>query len=202
MTKLIPDKVELALEYPDKLYIGTFERTARSDAHLDSKWDLAQPASYGRGGHTEVCSHALSLCAVAEILHYLAKTVSSVLRPDAAHRRHCGMGQQALIAPSTLPPGQGDARQKGSSDACHSRKTFYWLIAYRSIWNVSTSIAPKHDADVARLYRSFLVARRAASPVAWLNCWRGTLTSAKRRRSSGSVSKSASTNISTVASLA
>ncbi len=34
MTKPIPDKAEVALEYPDKLYIGTFERTARFDAHL------------------------------------------------------------------------------------------------------------------------------------------------------------------------
>src|SRR6266508_1725880 len=35
MTKPIPDKAEVTLEYPDKLYIGTFERTARFDAHLD-----------------------------------------------------------------------------------------------------------------------------------------------------------------------
>ena len=35
MTKPIPDKAEVAVEYPDKLYIGTFERTARFDAHLD-----------------------------------------------------------------------------------------------------------------------------------------------------------------------
>ena len=35
MSKPIPDKAEVAIEYPDKLYIGTFERTARFDAHLD-----------------------------------------------------------------------------------------------------------------------------------------------------------------------
>jgi hypothetical protein len=35
MTRPIPDKAEVALEYPDKLYIGTFEHTARFDAHLD-----------------------------------------------------------------------------------------------------------------------------------------------------------------------
>ena len=35
MTKPVPDKAEVALEYPDKVYIGTFERTARFDAHLD-----------------------------------------------------------------------------------------------------------------------------------------------------------------------
>jgi hypothetical protein len=31
MTKPIPDKAEVALEYPDKLYIGTFARSARFD---------------------------------------------------------------------------------------------------------------------------------------------------------------------------
>ena len=35
MTKPIPDKAEVALEYPDKLYIGTFERSAQFEAHLD-----------------------------------------------------------------------------------------------------------------------------------------------------------------------
>ena len=35
MTKPIPDKAEVAVEYPDKLYIGTFGRSARFDAHLD-----------------------------------------------------------------------------------------------------------------------------------------------------------------------
>jgi ABC transporter substrate binding protein len=44
--------------------------------------------------------------------------------------------------------------------------------ASRSVWNVfnrDRATVPKHYADVARLYLSFLVARRAASPVAWLN---------------------------------
>ena len=35
MTNPIPDKAEVALEYPDKLYIGTFERSSRFDAHFD-----------------------------------------------------------------------------------------------------------------------------------------------------------------------
>jgi hypothetical protein len=35
MTKPIPDKAEIALEYPDKLYVGTFERSSRFEAHLD-----------------------------------------------------------------------------------------------------------------------------------------------------------------------
>ena len=35
MTKPVTDKAEIALEYPDKLYIGTFERSSRFEAHLD-----------------------------------------------------------------------------------------------------------------------------------------------------------------------
>ena len=30
-----PSPAEIALEYPDKLYVGTFERTSRFEAHLD-----------------------------------------------------------------------------------------------------------------------------------------------------------------------
>jgi hypothetical protein len=35
MTKPISDKAEVAVEYPDKLYIGTFVHTARFDPHRD-----------------------------------------------------------------------------------------------------------------------------------------------------------------------
>jgi len=35
MIKPIPDKAEVAMEYSDKLYIATFEQSARFDAHLD-----------------------------------------------------------------------------------------------------------------------------------------------------------------------
>jgi hypothetical protein len=46
-----------------------------------------------------------------------------------------------------------------------------------------------------------IVARRAAAPAASLNWWRGRFRIAKRRRYSGSVSKSASIKILTVSSL-
>ena len=36
MTKPILDKAEVALEYPDKFYSGTFERTSRFEASLDA----------------------------------------------------------------------------------------------------------------------------------------------------------------------
>src|SRR5215470_5634431 len=54
-----------------------------------------------------------------------------------------------------------------------------------------------HDEEA----RGDFAPRRAAAAVASLNRWRGMLRRAKRRRSSGSVSKSASTKISTISSL-
>ena len=36
MTKPISDKAEVALEYPDKFYSGTFERSSRFEASLDT----------------------------------------------------------------------------------------------------------------------------------------------------------------------
>ena len=35
MTKPIADKAEVALEYPDKFYSGTFERSSRFEATMD-----------------------------------------------------------------------------------------------------------------------------------------------------------------------
>lgn len=37
MTKPIADKAEVALEYPDKYYSGTFERSSRFEATLDAR---------------------------------------------------------------------------------------------------------------------------------------------------------------------
>jgi hypothetical protein len=86
MTKPIPDKAEVALEYPDKLYIGTLEHTARFDAHLDK---TGISLSLHRTGAADVCKTVrmhFHYALFAEILRDLAKTVSSVPPADAAHR--------------------------------------------------------------------------------------------------------------------
>jgi hypothetical protein len=36
MTKAIPDRAEVAIEYPEKFYSGTFERSSRFDASMDA----------------------------------------------------------------------------------------------------------------------------------------------------------------------
>jgi len=96
MTKPIPDKAEIALEYPDKLYIGTFDRTARFDAHVD---ETGISLSLHRSGADDVRKTVrmhFHYALFAEILHDLAKTVSSVPPADAAHRDELRDGARAL----------------------------------------------------------------------------------------------------------
>ena len=96
MTKPIPDKAEVAIEYPDKLYIGTFERTARFDAHLD---EAGISLSLHRTGGDNVRKsvrmhfhHAL----FAEILRDLAKAAVSLPAADLAHREALRDAAKAL----------------------------------------------------------------------------------------------------------
>ena len=96
MTKPIPDKAEVALEYPDKLYIGTFERTARFDAHLD---EAGISLSLHRTGDADVRKSVrmhFHYALFAEILRDLARTVSAVPPSDAAHRDALREGARAL----------------------------------------------------------------------------------------------------------
>jgi len=86
MTRPIPDKAEVALEYPDKLYIGTFERTARFDAHLD---EAGISLSLHRTGDADVRKTVrmhIHYGLFAEILRDLARTVSELPPSDAVHR--------------------------------------------------------------------------------------------------------------------
>src|SRR5262245_38914911 len=86
MTKPVPDKAEVVLEYPDKFYIGTFERTARFDAHLDQTGISLHLHRDGDAANKKsVCMH-LHYALFAEILRDLAKTVSLMPPDDVAHR--------------------------------------------------------------------------------------------------------------------
>jgi hypothetical protein len=85
MTKPIPDKAEIALEYPDKLYVGTFERTSRFEAHLD-------PTGFAlileRGGDEDVRRSIhmhINFGLFAGILSELASTVGSIPKDDILH---------------------------------------------------------------------------------------------------------------------
>jgi hypothetical protein len=86
MTKPISDKAEVAVEYPDKLYIGTFAHTARFDAHLDQtgiSLTLELPGPEEQRKSVRMHFH---YALFAEILRDLAKTVAAFPLEDILHR--------------------------------------------------------------------------------------------------------------------
>ena len=86
MTKPMRDKAEVAVEYPDKLYIGTFAHTARFDAHLDQTGialTLELPGSDDQRKSVHMHFH---YALFAEILNDLAKTAAALPPRDILHR--------------------------------------------------------------------------------------------------------------------
>ena len=86
MTKPIADKAEIALEYPDKLYVGTFERSSRFEAHLDPTGIALVLERPGADDvHKSVHMH-IHFGLFADILRELASTVSRIPKDDVMHR--------------------------------------------------------------------------------------------------------------------
>jgi hypothetical protein len=85
MTKPIPDKAEVVLEYPDKFYSGTFERSSRFDAHVDDTGIFLLLDRPGDAESRKSIHMHIHYALFADILRDLAKTVSAVPADDAAH---------------------------------------------------------------------------------------------------------------------
>jgi hypothetical protein len=101
MTKPIADKVEVALEYPDKLYIGSFEQSSRFDAHLDANGiALIFERPGGEDVHKTVHLH-IHFGLFADILRDLAASVSRVPKDDVLHREQLAKAVAALHAALT-----------------------------------------------------------------------------------------------------
>ena len=96
MTKPIPDKAEVALEYPDKLYIGTFEHSSRFDAHLDETGISLSLYRTGEAEQRKSIRMHFHYALFAEILRDLAKTVSVMPPADVAHREALREAAEAL----------------------------------------------------------------------------------------------------------
>jgi hypothetical protein len=96
MTRPIPAQAEGALEYPDKLSLGTFERTARFDAHLD---EAGISLSLHRSGSPEVRKSVrihFHYALFADILLDLARTAASIPPDDVVHREAVRDAAKAL----------------------------------------------------------------------------------------------------------
>jgi len=98
MSKPVTGKAEVALEYPDKLYIGTFERSSRFEAHLDPTGialTLERPGA--DEVHKSVHMH-INFGLFADILRELAATVGRIPRDDVLHREQLTSAVAALHA--------------------------------------------------------------------------------------------------------
>ena len=92
----IPDKAEVALEFPDKLYIGTFERSSRFDAHLDSTGISLSLYRTGDSDQRRTVKMHFHYSLFAEILCDLARTVAAMPPDDAVHRGELRDAAEAL----------------------------------------------------------------------------------------------------------
>ena len=132
MTKPIPDKAEVALEYPDKLYIGTFAQTARFDAHFDKAGiSLSLYREGGSDTRKSVRMH-FHYALFAEILRDLARTAASVPPDDVVHCEALADGAKALSSCARERGRKGqrqerrhpiDARRGSSASACNGMNT-------------------------------------------------------------------------------
>jgi hypothetical protein len=101
MTKPISDKAEIALEYPDKLYVGTFERSSRFQAHLDPTGIALILEHPGAEDVRKSIHMHINFGLFADILHELALTVGRIEKDDIMHRDQLAQAaaelHQALI---------------------------------------------------------------------------------------------------------
>ena len=100
MSKPGPDKAEVALDYPDKVYVGTFEHSSRFEAHLNgSGFALVLTRPGAEDVRKSVHLH-ISFGLLAGILRELASSVAAIPKDDIAHREQLAEAlaelQQAL----------------------------------------------------------------------------------------------------------
>jgi len=124
--KPIPDKAEVALEYPDKFYIGTFERSARFDAHLDEN-GIALALYRSGDAETRRSVHIhFHYAFFADILHDLAKTAASIPPDDAHHRELLREAARALYL--SLDGGVANADRPSVPDIRPKRADGMWKM--------------------------------------------------------------------------
>jgi hypothetical protein len=115
MTRPIPDKAEVALEYPDKLDIGTFQNTARFGAHLDQTGVSLTLDRTGDADTRKSVHMHFHYGLFADILLDLAKTATSMPPEDVVHREALRTAAEALYRALSADP------KPGSKETCASR---------------------------------------------------------------------------------
>lgn len=93
--KIITDKAEVALEFPDKAYIGTFGQTAHFEAHTDAT-GVALKLERRDDQKRRVDMH-VHYGLFADILDELARSVAARPQIDDAHRQAMLAAARALV---------------------------------------------------------------------------------------------------------
>ena len=104
--KPIPDKAEVALEYPDKFYLGTFERTARFEAHMDATGISLTLERLGDVDNRKSIHLHIHYELFAEILGDLAKTVIAIPADELEHRESLANAARTLHLALARPLGR------------------------------------------------------------------------------------------------
>ncbi|CAL80272.1 hypothetical protein BRADO6668 [Bradyrhizobium sp. ORS 278] len=86
MSKPVPDKAEVALEYPDKFYVGTFERSSRFEAHLEPSGLALTLERPGAEDVRKSIHLHLHYGLLAAILKEIATGVAALPGDDSLHR--------------------------------------------------------------------------------------------------------------------
>ncbi|MGO9356242.1 MAG: hypothetical protein ACLP1D_01045 [Xanthobacteraceae bacterium] len=98
MSKPIPDKAEVALEYPDKFYVGTFERSSRFEAHIDEAGVALTLEKPGADDVRKSVHLHIHFALLAGILRELATSVDKLPPDDVLHREQLTDAVAALHA--------------------------------------------------------------------------------------------------------
>lgn len=85
MTRPIPDKAAVALEYPDKFYSGTFERSSRFEASMDGTGVLLVLEHPGSEDVRKSVHIHINYGLLADIFQQLSSEVSKI-PADEIHR--------------------------------------------------------------------------------------------------------------------
>jgi hypothetical protein len=103
MSQPIPDKAEIALEYPDKFYVGTFEHSSRFTAHLDPAGVTLVLERPGAEDVRKSVHMHISFGLLAGILRELAASVEEIPADDIAHREQLTAAVAQLHTALTRP---------------------------------------------------------------------------------------------------
>jgi hypothetical protein len=115
MMKPISDRAEIAMEYPEKLYIGTFSHTARFDAHLDRNGVALTLELPGPEEERKTVRMHFHYVLFADILRDLPKTAAAVPPEDLFHLDALRDAAKALYLALKIKPAKTNKLHAGAA---------------------------------------------------------------------------------------